>query len=35
MDNCFEAARLAGVNRVAYASSLAVSGEQNSMATAS
>src|SRR5437588_4191770 len=28
MDNCFEAARLAGVNRVAYASSLAVSGEQ-------
>jgi nucleoside-diphosphate-sugar epimerase len=29
MDNCFEAARLAGVNRVAYASSLAVSGEQH------
>jgi nucleoside-diphosphate-sugar epimerase len=28
MDNCFEAARLAGVNRVVYASSLAVSGEQ-------
>ena len=28
MDNCFEAARVAGVNRVAYASSLAVSGEQ-------
>jgi nucleoside-diphosphate-sugar epimerase len=28
MDNCFEAARLAGINRVAYASSLAVSGEQ-------
>jgi nucleoside-diphosphate-sugar epimerase len=28
MDNCFEAARLAGVRRVAYASSLAVSGEQ-------
>jgi nucleoside-diphosphate-sugar epimerase len=28
MDNCFEACRLAGVNRVAYASSLAVSGEQ-------
>ena len=28
MDNCFEAARLAGVKRVAYASSLAVSGEQ-------
>lgn len=28
MDNCFEAARLAGVNRIAYASSLAVSGEQ-------
>jgi nucleoside-diphosphate-sugar epimerase len=28
MDNCFEAARLSGVNRVAYASSLAVSGEQ-------
>src|SRR5918911_5450881 len=28
MDNCFEAARLAGCNRVAYASSLAVSGGQ-------
>ncbi|HVH75791.1 MAG TPA: NAD(P)-dependent oxidoreductase [Stellaceae bacterium] len=28
MDNCFEAARLAGVNRIVYASSLAVSGEQ-------
>jgi nucleoside-diphosphate-sugar epimerase len=28
MDNCFEAAHLCGVNRVAYASSLAVSGEQ-------
>ncbi|MBV9859227.1 MAG: NAD(P)-dependent oxidoreductase [Alphaproteobacteria bacterium] len=28
MDNCFEAARLLGVGRVAYASSLAVSGEQ-------
>src|SRR3954467_13789705 len=28
MDNCFEAARVSGVNRVAYASSLAVSGEQ-------
>ena len=28
MDNCFEACRLAGVNRVVYASSLAVSGEQ-------
>ncbi len=28
MDNCFEAARLAGCSRVAYASSLAVSGEQ-------
>src|SRR5437667_11958212 len=28
MDNCFEAARLAGCNRVAYARSLAVSGEQ-------
>ncbi len=30
MDNCFEAARLAGVNRVVYASSLAVSGDQKS-----
>src|SRR5487761_745933 len=29
MDNCFEAAHLAGVKRVAYASSLAVSGEQH------
>ena len=29
MDNCFEAARLCGVSRVAYASSLAVSGEQH------
>src|SRR6201996_8742457 len=29
MDNCFEAARLAGCNRVVYASSVAVSGEQN------
>jgi len=29
MDNCFEAAHLCGVNRVAYASSLAVSGEQH------
>jgi nucleoside-diphosphate-sugar epimerase len=29
MDNCFEAARLAEVKRVAYASSLAVSGEQH------
>jgi nucleoside-diphosphate-sugar epimerase len=29
MDNCFEAARLAGVKRVAYASSLAVNGEQH------
>jgi nucleoside-diphosphate-sugar epimerase len=29
MDNCFEAARLAEVRRVAYASSLAVSGEQH------
>jgi nucleoside-diphosphate-sugar epimerase len=28
MDNCFEAARTLGVNRVVYASSLAVSGEQ-------
>ena len=28
MDNCFEAARLCGVNRVVFASSLAVSGEQ-------
>ena len=26
-DNCFETARLAGVNRIAYASSLAVSGQ--------
>jgi len=29
MDNCFEAARLCGVNRVVFASSLAVSGEQH------
>jgi nucleoside-diphosphate-sugar epimerase len=29
MDNCFEAARLCDVRRVAYASSLAVSGEQH------
>lgn len=29
MDNCFEAARLCGVNRVVYASSLAVSGLQS------
>jgi nucleoside-diphosphate-sugar epimerase len=29
MDNCFEAARLCGVNRVVFASSLAVSGEQS------
>src|SRR4026208_1427907 len=28
MDNCFEAARLAGVNRVVFASSLAVNGMQ-------
>jgi len=28
MDNCFEAARLAGVNRVVFASSLAVNGQQ-------
>src|SRR5271163_4350179 len=28
MDNCFEAARVAGVNRVVYASSVAVSAEQ-------
>ncbi|MGH7097684.1 MAG: NAD-dependent epimerase/dehydratase family protein [Stellaceae bacterium] len=28
MDNCFEAARLCGVNRVVFASSVAVSGEQ-------
>jgi nucleoside-diphosphate-sugar epimerase len=28
MDNCFEAARILGINRVVYASSLAVSGEQ-------
>jgi nucleoside-diphosphate-sugar epimerase len=28
MDNCFEAARVLGVNRVVFASSLAVSGEQ-------
>ncbi len=29
MDNCFEAARLGGVKRVAYASSIAVSGQQS------
>jgi nucleoside-diphosphate-sugar epimerase len=29
MDNCFEAARLAGVRRVVYASSIAVSGQQS------
>ena len=29
MDNCFEAARLQGVNRVVYASSIAVSGSQS------
>ena len=29
MDNCFEAARLAGVRRVVYASSVAVSGQQS------
>ena len=29
MDNCFEAARIAGVNRVTYASSIAVSGQQS------
>ena len=29
MDNCFEAARICGVNRVVFASSLAVSGEQH------
>ena len=29
MDNCFEAARLAGVKRIVYASSIAVSGQQN------
>src|SRR2546427_4479610 len=28
MDNCFEAARLAGVKRVVYASSISVSGQQ-------
>ena len=28
MDNCFEAARVCGVNRVVYASSIAVSGQQ-------
>ena len=30
MDNCFEAARLTGVKRVVYASSIAVSGQQSS-----
>ena len=29
MDNCFEAARLAGVGRIVYASSVAVSGQQS------
>src|SRR5262245_66672589 len=29
MDNCFEAARLGGVKRVVYASSVAVSGQQS------
>ena len=29
MDNCFEAARVCGVNRVTYASSVAVSGQQS------
>ena len=29
MDNCFEAARVCGVNRVTYASSIAVSGQQS------
>src|SRR5262245_27272576 len=29
MDNCFEAARLCGVKRVVYASSIAVSGQQS------
>ena len=29
MDNCFEAARLAGVRRIVYASSVAVSGQQS------
>ena len=29
MDNCFEAARLAGVRRIVYASSIAVSGQQS------
>ena len=29
MDNCFEAARLLGINRVVYASSVAVSGQQS------
>ena len=29
MDNCFEAARITGVNRVTYASSIAVSGQQS------
>ena len=29
MDNCFEAARLLGINRVVYASSIAVSGQQS------
>src|SRR5262245_17252947 len=29
MDNCFEAARLGGVRRIVYASSIAVSGQQS------
>ena len=29
MDNCFEAGRLLGVNRIVYASSVAVSGQQS------
>src|SRR5437773_3948718 len=29
MDNCFEAARLAGIKRIVYASSIAVSGQQH------
>jgi nucleoside-diphosphate-sugar epimerase len=33
MDNCFEAARLGGVKRVVYASSIAVSGQQSNFGT--
>src|SRR5262245_41899512 len=33
MDNCFEAARLAGVRRVVFASSIAVSGQQSNFGT--